>query len=149
MDPVALSYNLAVLKAWAGKSGIPFQGTPQAKNTRPYGGRSSCQRCNTCEICPTGARYSPDFTFKKLLAQKRIQLHDQTLVRRLVVDEAPRSTIVAAHAVDSRRPDETVEYRAGTFVLASGYTWSPHLLLLSSSPRLSGGLANSSGLVGR
>ena len=41
MDPMPLSYNLAVLKAWAEKSGIPFQGTPQAKNTRPYGGRAA------------------------------------------------------------------------------------------------------------
>ena len=39
MAPMPLSYNLEVLKAWAEKSGIPFQGTPQAKNTRPYGGR--------------------------------------------------------------------------------------------------------------
>ncbi len=61
MAPMPLSYNLLTLKAWADKSGIPFEATPQAKNTRPYGGRSQCMRCNTCEICPTGARYSPDF----------------------------------------------------------------------------------------
>ena len=77
MEPMPLSYNLAVLKEWAEKSGIPFQGTPQAKNTRPYDGRSPCMRCNTCEICPTGARYSPDFTFKQLLAAKKIELHDR------------------------------------------------------------------------
>ena len=70
------------LKAWAEKSGIPFLDTPQAKNTQPYGGRAQCLRCNTCEICPTGARYSPDFTFKQLIAAKKITLHDQTLVRR-------------------------------------------------------------------
>lgn len=149
MPPMPLSYNLVQIRAWAEKSGISFCGTPQAKNTKPYDGRGVCQRCNTCEICPTGARYSPDFTFKRLLAQKRVQLHDQTLVRRLIVDEAPHSTVVAAQAVDRRHPDETIEYRAGTFVLAAGYTWSPHLLLLSSSPRFSDGLANSSGLVGR
>jgi choline dehydrogenase-like flavoprotein len=149
MPPMPLSYNLVQIKAWADKSGIPFSGTPQAKNTKPYDGRAVCQRCNTCEICPTGARYSPDFTFKKLISAKKVQLHDQTLVRRLVVDEAPRSKIVAARAVDRRHPDEAIEYRAGTFVLASGYTWSPHLLLLSSSSRFPNGLANGSGLVGR
>src|SRR5690242_9565474 len=74
MRAMPLSYNLRVLKAWAEKSGIPFWSTPQAKNTRPYGGRSQCMRCNTCEICPTGARYSPDFTFKQLLSAKRIEL---------------------------------------------------------------------------
>ena len=140
MEAMPLSYNLKVLKEWAEKSGIPFQGTPQAKNTRPYDGRSACMRCNTCEICPTGARYSPDFTFKQLLAAKKIELHDGTLVRRLVKSDDGRR-IVAAQAV-KRNGGEAVEYRARTFVLASGYAWSPHLLLLSNA-------ANSSGMVGR
>jgi quinoprotein glucose dehydrogenase len=140
MDPMPLSYNLAVLKTWAEKSGIPFQGTPQAKNTRAYGGRSPCMRCNTCEICPTGARYSPDFTFKALLGAKKIALHDQTLVRRLVASPDGKR-IVSAKAV-SRATGGEVEYRAKTFVLAAGYAWSPHLLLLS-------GVANRSGLVGK
>jgi quinoprotein glucose dehydrogenase len=97
-------------------------------------------RCNTCEICPTGARYSPDFTFKQLLAAKKIELHDGTLVRRLVKSDDGRR-IVAAQGV-KRSGGEAVEYRAKTFVLASGYAWSPHLLLLSNA-------ANSSGTVGR
>ena len=47
------------------------------------------------------------------------------------------------------RPDEQVEYRAPIFVIASGYVWSSHLLLLSASSRFPDGLANRSGLVGR
>jgi choline dehydrogenase-like flavoprotein len=141
MPPMPLSYNLSVLKAWAEQSGIPFQGTPQAKNTQPYDGRAACMRCNTCEICPTGARYSPDFTFRQLLAAKKITLHDQTLVRKLVA--APdRRRVVSAQGVSRARNGEAIDYRAKTFVVASGYAWSPHLLLLS-------GLANRSGLVGR
>ena len=141
MAPMPLSYNLRVLKEWAEKSGLPFQGTPQAKNTRPYGGRAACMRCNTCEICPTGARYSPDFTFKQLLAAGKVTVHDQTLVRRLVKSANGRR-IESAQAVSRGRNGEPIEYRARTFVLASGYAWSPHLLLLSDA-------ANSSGLVGR
>jgi glucose dehydrogenase len=141
MAPMPLSYNLRVLKEWAEKSDIPFQGTPQAKNTRPYGGRAACMRCNTCEICPTGARYSPDFTYKQLLGAGTIALHDQTLVRRLV-KSANGKRIESAQAVSRPRDGQPVEYRAKTFVLASGYAWSPHLLLLSD-------VANSSGLVGR
>jgi choline dehydrogenase-like flavoprotein len=140
MAPMPLSYNLNVLKSWAEQSGIPFQGTPQAKNTRPYGGRATCLRCNTCEICPVGARYSPDYTFKQLLAAKKITLHDRTLVRRLVA--GPDRRIVSAHAVSRARNGEAIDYRARTFVVASGYAWTPHLLLLS-------GVANSSGLVGK
>ncbi len=139
---MVLSHNLLELKKWANKSGIPFWSTPQAKNTVPYDGRAKCIRCNTCAICPTGARYSPDFTFKRLLADKKITLHDETLVRRLIPQENKKGTIVGAQAGDR-------EYRASVFVVASGYTWSPHLLLLSRSPRFPNGLANSSGLVGK
>src|SRR5260370_19977969 len=101
-----------------------------------YDGRAMCIRCGTCSICPTGARYSPDFTFKRLLAEKKITLHDQMQVRKLVRHDG-KSTIAVAQASE-RRQGEPVEYRAKQFVLAAGYTWTPHLLLLS-------GLANSSG----
>jgi quinoprotein glucose dehydrogenase len=147
MKPMVLTHNLIELKAWAEKSGIPFWGTPQAKNTEPYDGRAQCIRCNTCLICPTGARYSPDFTFKQLLAKKKIALHDQTLIRKLVLHDT-KDHIVAATGVQ-RATGETVEYRAKKFVVASGYTWSPTLLLLSRNSRYPDGLANKSGHVGR
>jgi glucose dehydrogenase len=151
MAAMPLSWNLRQLKAWAEKSGVPFWATPQAKNTVPYDGRSECKRCNTCEICPTGARYSPDETFRRLLASNAIALHDRTLVRKLVAADAggKTPTIGAAQAVHRDRPNEPVEYRARAFALAAGYCWSPHLLLLSTSSRFPDGLANSSGLVGR
>ncbi len=148
MPPMALSYNLRQLQVWAEKSGIPFWGTPQAKNTVPYDGRAACIRCNTCEICPTGARYSPDFTFRRLLSEKKITLDDQTLIRRLALDDV-KTGVVAAQGVSHRQPEQPVEYRAGVFVVAAGYTWSPHLLLLSRCSRFPEGLANQSGLVGR
>src|SRR5262249_50920668 len=133
MRPIPLTFRLEKLREWGNQSGIPFQATPQAKNTVAYDGRAACIRCGTCDICPTGARYSPDFTFKKLLAEKKIALHDNTLIRKLTLEG---KKVVAAQAANGD------EYRAKTFVVASGYTWSSHLLLLS-------GLANRSGLVGR
>ena len=148
MPAMVMSHNLKELKAWAEKSGIPFWSTPQAKNTRPYDGRAECIRCNTCSICPTGARYSPDFTFKRLMERRSFKLHDQTLIRKLILDDG-KPTVAAAEAVNRERPDEALEYRAPVFVLASGYCWSPHLLLLSQCSRFPGGLANRSGLVGR
>jgi quinoprotein glucose dehydrogenase len=151
MPPMELSWNLRQLKDWAHHSGIQFHATPQAKNTVPYDGRSVCRRCNTCAICPTGARYSPDFTFRRLLDHKAIELHDRTLVRRLVPSESGGATprLVAATGTHRDRPDDPVEYRARLFVLAAGYCWTSHLLLLSQSSRFPNGIANSSGLVGR
>ncbi len=46
-------------------------------------------------------------------------------------------------------PDDAIEFHATTFVVAGGYVWSPHLLLLSQHERFPDGLANSSGLVGK
>ncbi|HUK19713.1 MAG TPA: GMC family oxidoreductase [Bryobacteraceae bacterium] len=148
MPAMVMTHNLIELKRWAEQSGIPFWSTPQAKNTQPYDGRAQCIRCNTCAICPTGARYSPDFTFQRLLAGKNFTLHDRTLVRKLVLDDT-RPVVGAAQAVNRDAPDDTIEYHAPLFVLASGYCWSPHLLLLSKCSRFPDGLANRSGLVGR
>jgi quinoprotein glucose dehydrogenase len=144
-----LSYNLQVLKAWAEKSGLKFDPLPMAHNLEPHSGRGACCLFDTCgQVCPTGARYSPDFTFKQLIAEKRITLHERTLVRKLVLDDS-RDTIAAAHAVHRDKPDQPLEYRARTFVLAAGHAWSPYLLLLSANSRFPRGIANRSDAVGR
>ncbi len=148
MAPTPLTYNLRMLKEGSEKSGIPFWNTPVAKNSVPYDGRAACIRCNTCAICPTGARYSPDFTYKKLLAKKAIEIHDHTLIRRLELGGAG-SKIAAARGVNRLQPEEELEFRAPVFVVASGYAWTSHLLLLSANSRFPNGIANSSGHVGR
>jgi glucose dehydrogenase len=147
--PIPLSYNLQVLKAWAEQSGVKFSPLPMARNLTPSGGRGSCCVFDTCgEVCPSGARYSPDFTFKQLIAPKKITLHDRTLVRRLVPDDKT-GRIASAQGYHQDRPDERIDYRAKTFIVASGYCWTSHLLLLSTSARFPNGIANRSGLVGR
>ena len=129
MPAMPLSWNLRQLKGWAEKSGIPFWATPQAKNTVPYDGRSECKRCNTCEICPTGARYSPDETFRRLLAKKAIALHDRTLVRRLVpaTDGGKTPRIAAAQAVHR-------DQAAGSGRIPRAALRPRRRLLLESSP---------------
>ena len=145
---VPLSYNLQILKSWAEQSGLKFNALPLARNLTPFDGRGACCVYDTCDICPTGARYSPDFTFRQLIERKQIVLHDRTLVRRLDLDSA-RPVVAAARGVHQDRPGEIQEYRARLFVVASGYCWSTHLLLLSANSRFPNGLANTSGMVGR
>ena len=148
MPAVPLTWTLERLQAWVGDAGVPTWTNPVSKNTEPYRGRNVCQRCDTCNICPTGAKYTPDYTFQQLLAAGRIRMHPNTLVRRLEL-EAGSDRIHAAVARSYDDPDTDVVYQARTFVLAAGYTWSPHLLLLSAQGNRPDGLANSSGLVGR
>ena len=149
MPGIPLTWNLERLKEWGEASGVPFWGMPSAKNSRPYGGRAACCRHETCwPICPTGAKYSPEFTLESLERAGRLTLLPSTLVRRLRT-EPGSERVASAEAVDRTAPEQPVEIRARVFVVAAGYVWSPHLLLLSSGARHPDGLANRSGLVGR
>ena len=146
LPALPLSYNLHLLRGWVTGAEIVMWSQPSAKNSLPYQNRPQCCRSDTCSpICPVGAKYSPDFTWNALVEQKRVQLIPRTLVRRLI--HGPNSDrITHALAVQDNQP---VEIHAKTFVIAGGYVWSPHLLLLSTSTRFPNGLANKSGLVGK
>ncbi len=154
MEPIPLTYNLSLLKEWTTRAGITMWSQPSAKNSRPYGGRSECCRNDTCSpICPIGAKYSPDFTWSRLRAANRVTLYPRTLVRRLVLDERT-SRVASAEAVQRSAGTRggagtPVEFRAKQFIVAGGYVWSAHLLLLSQSSRAPNGLANRSGTVGK
>jgi len=140
LPAIPLSHNLLQLRDWVTKAGIAMWSQPSAKNPVPYRGRPACCRNDTCSpVCPIGAKYSPDFTWDALRKSGRATLHTRTMVRRLVKDGSGRITHATAGALDG---GADLEYRARTFVVAGGYVWSSHLLLLS-------GLANSSGLVGK
>lgn len=146
---IPLSYNLERLKGWASQAGIPTWSQPSAKLTLAQNGRGACCRNDTCApICPIGAKYSPDMTWRSLRASKRVELHPLTLVRRLR-PTARGNGIEAAEAIRRDGSGARIEYRARTFVLATGYLWSSWLLLVSANARFTSGLANRSGLVGR
>lgn len=149
LPALPLSYNLGLLRAWGAAAGIAFWSQPSAKNSVPYGGRAVCCRNDTCSpVCPIGAKYSPDFTWTALRRARKVELVTRTLVRRLVPG-ARTDRIERAVAVSRDRPGETVEFRAHTFVVAGGYVWTTHLLLLSRTERFPNGVANRSGLVGK
>lgn len=148
LPPLPLTYNLVELKKWTDAAGIATWSQPSAKTSQPYRGRGACCRNDTCTpICPVGAKYSPDQTWTPLRAARKVDLHTRTVIRRLVVDGSSER-IVAATGVRRDRPGEEVEFRAATFVVAAGYVWSAHLLLLSRSAKHPNGLANRAGLVG-
>jgi quinoprotein glucose dehydrogenase len=149
LPKLPLSYNLEKLQSWVSGAGIPMWSQPSAKNSIPYKGRVACCRNDTCTpICPVGAKYSPDATWRTLRGANRVTLMTRTLVRRLV-PSANSDRIEVAQAVSRDNPSEPIEIRARTFVTAGGYVWSPHLLLLSQSSRFPNGLANRAGLVGK
>ena len=149
LPAIPLTYNLELLKKWASSAGIAMWSQPSAKNSIAYRGRPQCCRNDTCSpICPIGAKYSPDFTWSALRKSNRITLTTRTLVRKLVLSPDGKS-VSHAIAANQDRPDEPVELRAKLFVVAAGYTWSSHLLLLSAQDKAPNGVANGSGVVGK
>jgi len=149
MPPLPINSNLKQLQQWATQAGIATWSTPSAKNSVVRHGRAQCQRCDTCyPVCPTGAKYSPDFTWDALEQANKVELLTETLVRRLEAD--PKTgRIVRASGNRTDASGEPVIIDAKTFVLAAGFAWTPHLLLLSRSPAFPNGLANRSDNVGR
>jgi quinoprotein glucose dehydrogenase len=149
LPKLPLSYNLEKLHGWVSAAGIPMWSQPSAKNSVPYKGRSACCRNDTCTpICPVGAKYSPDATWRALRTGRQVTMLTRTLVRRLIpAPDGDRIEVAQAYSRD--RPTDEITIRARTFVVAGGYVWSAHLLLLSTSSRYPNGLANRSGLVGK
>jgi quinoprotein glucose dehydrogenase len=151
LPALPLTYNLTKLKEWVSSAGIPMWSQPSAKLSvaRSAEGRGACCRNDTCfPICPVGAKYSPDMTWRPLRANGRVRLLPRSIVRRLTPKQGS-SQIEVADVLQRDRPDEPLQVRAKTFVVAAGYAWSPYLLLMSSDSRFPNGLANSSGLVGK
>ena len=80
MPAMPLTYNLIAAQGVGREERHPvLDDAAGEEHVDSYGGRGKCRRCNTCEVCPTGARYSPDFTFKQLLDAEQDPLHDRTL----------------------------------------------------------------------
>ena len=146
MPPIPESYDLRHVREWAGRAGLRLHAAPYAKNSRPYDGRPACVRCDTCYVCPTGAKYSPDFTLRALEEAGTAELLSHVAVRRLDVDGNGRVT--GAQAVETETGD-ALALESETFVLAGGFPFAPHLLLRSTSNAYPRGLANASGTLGR
>ena len=148
--PIPLSYNLQVLKAWAEQSGVRFSSLPMARNLTPFGGRGGCCVYDTCgEVCPSGARYSPDFTFRQLIAPQKMTLHDRTLVRRL---DARRQAVNGRRGAGAstrsadRRQSSIARRRSSSRPAIAGARICCCCRRTRGFPN---GLANRSGLVGR
>ena len=149
LPALPLTYNLQLLKEWATTAGIATWSQPSAKTSVPFKGRPQCCRNDTCSpICPIGAKYSPDLTWQPLRQANRIRLVTRTMVRKLVLDPATKR-ISHAVAINRDDPSTPVEFHARQFIVAGGYVWSAHLLLLSAQSGAENGVANRSGLVGK
>jgi glucose dehydrogenase len=146
LPPFPYNYQDQLLMKAAAGLGLRFSPIPQARTSKPYGGRSQCLACGTCHICPTGAKASADLTHIPLIDHSPYgNVIDQATVLRLETDRGGRVRRAIYAGLD--RVEHAIE--ASIFVIAGGGVETPRLLLLSHSAAWRDGLANRSGLVGK
>lgn len=121
--------------------------TPLAINTRSYGGRPQCMYGGTCGnfACPIGAKGTTfAVSLPRALATGRLDLRPDARAVEIV---HRGGRVRAVRYLDAARRE--MEVAARHVVVSCGSIGTPHLLLLSTSGSHPGGLANSSGQVGR
>jgi len=132
-----------------------------AKSMREYGARTSalplglnhfeggnCIRCKTCDgfPCRVGAKSEAETALiQPALATGRVTLSTNTLVQRLLLSEDGKQVT----GVEVMRSGKVEVLTAKLIVVACGAINSAALLLRSACAQAPGGVANSSGVVGR
>jgi glucose dehydrogenase len=137
LPPFALSYNDRQLAAQLREHGIVMHSTPQARTRLPYEQRPGCMNFGTCDFCPIGVRYSPNYHLDQAVATGRCTVHANTSVKRIVMDKSNRARALVYQPNDAATE---MEHGAKLIIVAAGTIESARLLLLSSRDRHPDGL---------
>jgi choline dehydrogenase-like flavoprotein len=143
--PVAASYADTEIARRLAPHGLLFEARPAARNSAAYDGRPACVGHHNCSnMCPIGAQYAGIVHVEKAEALG-VQVMEETLATRLIADDGGRIT-----GVEYRRADgQTGRLNARACLLAANPLETVRLCLASASEARPGGIANSSGMVGR
>jgi choline dehydrogenase-like flavoprotein len=146
LPPFELTDDDAVLAGRLARDGIHMHTTPQARTRLDYQGRPACMNIGECQVCPTGARYSPTHHLRQAMASGRCRLIRRATVRRIVTDSTGRARAVLYRPNAEPRDRE---HGADLVIVAGAALESARLLLLSIDARHPDGLGNRGGHVGR
>lgn len=114
--------------------------------SKAYRGLESCVRRGTCQTgCPEGAKGSADLTHWPQALKSGVKLITGARVAEITTDERG----LATGAVYIDRHGQRRHQAASVVILAANGIGTPRLLLMSATGQFPGGLANSSGMVGR
>lgn len=146
MPPFELTYQDVLFAEKLRQDGITLHTTPQARTRVSYGDRPACENYGPCEVCPTGARYSPNYHLQ--LAQKtgKCKVHTNVAARRIIVDQSGQATGIIYQKIGETKEQE---HAAGVVIVAANAVESARLLLLSKTERYPDGIGNTSGHVGK
>ena len=146
--PVPLGKGGELLTAAFDRLGWHWWPSDVATNTRPYGedNRGACNNCGGMELgCQQLAKASTDITYWPKAVRNGVELRTEARVTEVTVDEDGR---VSGARYWDRNGTEHFQ-PARVVVLGCNAIGTARLLLASRSERFPGGLANTSGLVGR
>ena len=142
-----LNFASLTIKRGAERLGLHLVREPLAIPTKDWDGRPACINAGTCRLgCKIAAKSSIDVTYiPKAERTKRVQIRSECMAREITVgsDGKARSVIF----FDPNGQEKEVFGRV--IVAAGNAVETARLLLLSKSRLFPGGLANSSGLVGK
>lgn len=146
MPPIRQSYLDEQWAAALSALKVGIEPTPQARNSKPYANRPQCCGSANCiPLCPIGAKYDAATNHVARAVAAGARLVDGAVVHQVELDD---QGLVAA--VLFKRPDGSEERATGkVYVLAAHAIETPKILLMSRSPQVPDGVANSSGQVGR
>jgi len=135
----------------AGMQGLTLYGQAMGMTSTPQA-RKACPGSNSCiPICPVGMKYDATRTLNQLDKDK-VTIVTQAVATRVSVDSSGRVNGIEFQQYDDpgRRPAGARKTATGKiYVLAAHAIETARLLLLSSTPTLPKGVANSSDQVGR
>jgi choline dehydrogenase-like flavoprotein len=116
--------------------------------TVPHKGRERCHYCGPCHRgCSNGAYFSTQSsTLPAAQATGKLTVRCDSVVHSVIYDEK-KDRAVGVRVVD-RNSRETLEFYGRVIFLCASALGSTQILLNSSTPRFSTGLANSSGALG-
>jgi choline dehydrogenase-like flavoprotein len=147
--PVALTCQETLfrnrVKERLGRAIMP---TRSANLTRPLNGRGPCHYCGPCERgCMTHSYFNSAFTtVADALATGNCTLISNAMAHKVLMDPASNRTRGVLYV--DRNTRESREVSARAVILCAQSQESVRILLNSSTPQHSNGLANSSGVLG-
>jgi choline dehydrogenase-like flavoprotein len=148
MPPLPVKGSGVIFERAARKLGYhPFP-APMAILSQPRPGRSACVNCGFCLGfgCEVGAKSTALSTVIRMAEKTgRCEIRPNCYVHRVETDKNGRA--VGVVYFDSQR--NVILQKAKAVILSANGAETPRLLLLSASNQFPGGLANSSGYVGK
>ncbi len=145
--PKPRHYELMIKQA-CDKLKIPVVPARMSMLTKPLNGRAACHYCGQCgRGCATHSNFSStSVMLPPALKTGKLTIVPNAMAREVMTDAEGLATGVSY--IDTQKNAE-YQVRAKAVVLAASCCESARLLLNSKSTRHPGGLANSSGVVGK